>query len=91
MGVGGDGTGSTDINPKYLADFCMIEKICVTAVKWDKDGITTWRPKRKKVGKPVQRVALQRRQPMIRAKQSHALKSSKNGLARHRNRVVAST
>ncbi len=58
-----DGTGGADVDKKYLAAFCMIDKLCVTSVKWDKDGVTAWRPKRRKTMKSSNgRASLQMRQ-----------------------------
>ena len=81
-GVGGDGTGSADIDKKYLAAFCMIDKIAVTSVQWDKAGVTAWRPKRK-----IARRMLSRQTPQINGvkkpsranRKSSAMKPKSNG------------
>lgn len=69
-GVGGDGTGPATIDKKHLAAFCMIDKLCITSVKWDKHGVTAWRPKRK----AAQRTSSYRTRPAVRTKQAKTSK-----------------
>ncbi len=75
-GVGGDGTGSADIDQKYLAAFCMIDKLCITSVKWDKNGITAWRPKRKAKALPLRSRTIRQAQRSARRKQVSVAKAA---------------